>query len=70
LLYDDDVYAREAAARALGRIGIAAATPEVIMALTRATQDSEVQVHEAAMDSLVALRNLRPAPEIELAMSA
>lgn len=70
LLYDEDIYAREAAARALGRIGAAAATPEVIMALTRAIQDSEVQVHEAATDALLTLRSLRPATEVELAMSA
>ena len=56
---DLDPYTREAAARALGRIGVAAATPQVINALAQSMQDSDSNVHEAAVDSLTRLRKLR-----------
>jgi HEAT repeat protein len=59
LMNDPDPYTREAAARALGRIGIAAATPNVINALTQAMQDGDSNVHEAAVDSITRLRKLR-----------
>ncbi|NJP06753.1 MAG: HEAT repeat domain-containing protein [Chloroflexaceae bacterium] len=59
LLNDHDAYAREAAAHALGHIGAAAARPEVMQALTSAGQDTDENVHEAALEALIRLRQLR-----------
>jgi HEAT repeat protein len=59
MLTDNDAYAREAAARALGRLGVAAATTTVLNALTQAVDDSDPNVHEAAVDAITRLRKLR-----------
>ena len=57
VLSDEDPYAREAAATALGAMGGAAATDDILRALTTALLDTDQYVHEAA---LAALRTLQP----------
>ncbi|NTV62003.1 MAG: HEAT repeat domain-containing protein, partial [Oscillochloris sp.] len=59
MINDEDAYAREAAARTLGRIGMAAASGAVLNALTKAMEDPDANVHEAAVDSLTRLRKIR-----------
>jgi HEAT repeat protein len=60
LLRDNDAYAREAAACALGRMGATAAMRQgVLESLTRALEDTSEDVHAAALSSLTHLREVR-----------
>lgn len=59
LLKDEDTFVRTAAACALSNLGLAAATPEVMNALMQAGQNDDEQVHIAAVNSLLQLRELR-----------
>jgi hypothetical protein len=69
LLEDTDSYARESAARALGQIGLAAATNDVLIALSRAAERGDINLHEAATDSMTRLREART-DALTLPMSA
>ncbi|MBC8076023.1 MAG: HEAT repeat domain-containing protein, partial [Chloroflexales bacterium] len=69
LLADGDFYVREAAARALGQLGPSAATPTVFGALARAMEDTDPNVHEAAMEALVQLRALRHQPHEQVVLA-
>jgi HEAT repeat protein len=54
---NEDAYAREAAACALGHLGSGAATADVIRALTQVSQTAEaVSVHDATLTALIKLR--------------
>lgn len=54
---NEDAYAREAAACALGHLGNGAATPDVIRVLTQTSQTAEaVSVHDATLTALIKLR--------------